>query len=71
MVGGMFFGHHKWTAVENMIVDALTKDKQQSRDRLVRIRGHGRWRNPKQDALVRSALDKPIIRRSANVSRRV
>ena len=60
----------KWTADEYTIVDALSKDKQQSRNHLARILGHGRWSISKQDTLVRSAVDKPLIRRSANVGRR-
>ena len=61
----------KWTADENMIVDALTKDKRQSRNHLARILSHGRWSISKQDVLVRSIADRPLIRKSANVGRRI
>ena len=60
----------KWTVDENMIVDALTKDKQQSMSHLARILSHGRWSISRQYALVRSIVDRPLIRKSANAGRR-
>ena len=61
----------KWTADENMIVDTITKDKQQSRNHLARVLSHGRWSISKQDALVRSIADRPLIRESASVGRTI